>query len=171
MKYTKILIVALLFGFMQTTFAQEKADMVIATAQKQAKAEKKNVLIFFHASWCGWCKKMEKKMNLDSTKNLFDSNYVLASLDVLENGDKVKLENPGGEEWMEKLGGKDAGLPYFVFLNSEGEILENSFNDKKENLGCPSTAEEISSFVAKLQKTSQLNKTELEIISKVFAEK
>ncbi|WP_417430234.1 thioredoxin family protein [Halpernia sp.] len=171
MKFTKILIVALLFGFIQTAFAQENAEVVIANAQKQAKKENKNVMVFFHASWCGWCKLMDKKMNLPSTKNLFDDNYVLASLDVLENGEKVKLENPNGREWMAKYGGKDAGLPYFVFINSKGEVLENSLNEKKENLGCPSTPEEIASFVSKLKKTSNLNENQLEIIKKAFSEK
>jgi len=47
MKFTKILVIALLFGFMQTAFAQEKAEMVIANAQKKAKAENKNVMVFF----------------------------------------------------------------------------------------------------------------------------
>ena len=154
MKFTKIIILALLFGFAQTAFAQEKAETVIANAQKKAKAENKNVMVFFHASWCGWCKLMEKKMNVPATKSLFDDNYVLASLDVQERSEKEKLENPGGEEWMDKYGGKNAGLPYFVFINSKGEVLDNSLNDKKENLGCPSTAEEIAAFTAKLKKSS-----------------
>ncbi|SEF51872.1 Thioredoxin-like [Halpernia humi] len=171
MKFTKILILALLFVTFQTAFSQEKAEIVIANAQKKAKAEHKNVMVFFHASWCGWCKLMDKKMNLPSTKNLFDENYVLASLDVLENGEKVKLENPNGREWMAKYGGKDAGLPYFVFINNKGEVLENSFNDNKENLGCPSTTEEVASFTAKLAKTSKLNKEQLETIKSVFLQK
>lgn len=171
MKYPKIIVVALLFACFQTAFSQEKAEVVIANAQKKAKDENKNVMVFFHASWCGWCKLMDKKMNLPSTKNLFDDNYVLASLDVLENGEKEKLENPNGEEWMAKYGGKDAGLPYFVFINSKGEVLENSLNEKNENIGCPSTPDEVSSFIAKLKKTSKLIENELEMIKKVFREK
>ena len=116
MKHLKIIILALLFFTFQTAFSQEKAETVIAHAQKKAKAENKNVMVFFHASWCSWCKLMEKKMNVSETKDLVDSNYVLASLDVLENGEKEKLENPDGEEWMAKYGGKDAGLPYFCLL-------------------------------------------------------
>ena len=171
MKFTKILVIALLFGFMQTAFAQEKAEIVIANAQKKAKAENKNVMVFFHASWCSWCKLMDKKMNLPSTKDLFESNYVLASLDVQESGEKQKLENPNGEEWMAKYGGKDAGLPYFVFIDKDGKVLDSSLNEEKENLGCPSTAEEIYSFITKLQKTSKLSEEQLNTIKKVFAEK
>ncbi|QDP84589.1 DUF255 domain-containing protein [Chryseobacterium sp. SNU WT5] len=171
MKYTKILLIAFLFCFMQNVFSQEAAEVVIENAQKKAKAENKNVLVFFHASWCGWCKKMEKKMTLPETQKLFNDNYVLASLDVLERGEKEKLENPNGEEWMAKYGGKTAGLPFFVFINGNGEVLENSFDANGDNLGCPSTTEEIAIFIAKLEKTSKLNKADLATIQKVFGEK
>lgn len=171
LKFSKILSIALLIFTFQTFLSRQKAEIVIANAQKQAKAENKNVMVLFYASWCSWCKLMDKKMNLPETKNLFDSNYVLASLDVQERGEKVKLENPNGEEWMAKYGGKDAGLPYFVFINSKGEVLDNSLNEKKENLGCPSTPEEISSFNTKLKKTSKLSESELATIQKVFTEK
>jgi thioredoxin-related protein len=171
MKFTKILVVALLFGFMQTAFAQENAEVVIANAQKKAKAENKNVMVFFHASWCGWCKLMDKKMNLPSTKNLFDDNYVVAPIDVQERGEKVKLENPNGAEWMTKYGGKDAGLPFFVFIDKNGKVVDNSLTENKENLGCPSTPEEIVSFVSKVKKTSKLNETQLATIKQVFTDK
>lgn len=171
MKYTKILFAAFLLCFSLTAFSQEKADVIIEKAQKQAKAENKNVLVFFHASWCGWCKKMEKKMSSDNTKELFDKNYVLASLDVQERGDKKRLQNLGGEEIMAKYGGEKAGLPFFVFITPEGKVLENSFTENKENLGCPSTEEEVKIFVEKLKKTSHLEDEQLAIISKVFLEK
>lgn len=171
MKYTKYLVVILFLAFCNSTFAQEKAETVIENAQKQAKKENKNVMVFFHASWCGWCKLMEKKMNLPETKALFDANYVLAPIDVLERGEKEKIENPNGEEWMAKYGGKMAGLPYFVMIDKNGKVLENSLNQNKENLGCPSTPEEVDSFIAKLKKTSKLNTEELATIKKVFIQK
>lgn len=171
MKYTKILFAAFLLCFAQTAFSQEKADVVIKKAQQQAKEQNKNVMVFFHASWCSWCKLMEKKMNTEATKELFDRNYVIAPIDVQERGDKEKLENPGGEEIMAKFGGEKAGLPYFVFINSDGKVLENSLDDQKENLGCPSTEKEVAAFVEKLKKTSNLEDEELEIIAKIFSEK
>ena len=171
MKYTKILFLAFLLCFAQTAFSQESAEVVIQKAKEQAKKQDKNVLVFFHASWCSWCKKMDKNMNAESTKKLFDQNYVLASLDVQERGDKKKLENPDGEQFMAKYGGEKAGLPFFVFLNSKGEVLQTSLNDNNENIGCPSTDEEVEIFLDKLKKTSELNEKQLEIIAKVFLEK
>ncbi len=171
MNYTKILFAALLLCFSFTAFSQEKAEMVIQKAQKQAKLENKNVMVFFHASWCSWCKLMEKKMNRDDTKELFEKSYVLASLDVQERGEKKKLENPGGAEFMAKYGGEKAGLPFFVFITPEGEVIENSLTENKENLGCPSTEEEVKLFVEKLKKTSKLNEEQVSTIAKVFLEK
>ena len=171
MKYSKLIIFLFLIGSTQLFFSQENAATVVKNAQIQAKAENKNVLVFFHASWCGWCKLMEKKMNSPETKEMFESNYVLASLVVLENGEKKKLENPGSENLMNSYSGKNAGLPYFVFINSDGVVLENSLNEKSENLGCPSTKEEIESFIVKLQKTSNLNEEQLAIIAKIFVAK
>ncbi|KFF03852.1 thioredoxin family protein [Chryseobacterium luteum] len=170
MKFFKVIIVASLFLF-QLSAAQEKADVELNKALTEAKAQKKNVLLVFHASWCGWCKLMEKNMNLPETKPIFDKKFVTTYIDVQERGEKKKLENPGGQELMNKYKGQDAGLPFWLILNPEGEVLADSFDSKGENLGSPATPEEVSSFLAKLEKSSKLNKDELQTIQKVFVKK
>ena len=148
---------------------QEPADKIYQQALQTAKKEKKNVLLIFHASWCGWCKKMEKNLNNEQVKPLMDKNYVTTYLSVLERGENIaKYENPGGQDLMAKLGGKDAGLPYWVILDGNGKVLDNSYNDKHENLGAPSAPEEIVALGEKLKKTSKLNPTEIETIKTVF---
>lgn len=170
MKFSKIILVVVLL-FMQFGFAQEKANVVLNKALTQAKAENKNVLLVFHASWCGWCKLMEKNMELPTTKPLFDKNYVTAYLDVQERGEKKSLENPGGQELMDKYKGETAGLPFWLMLSPKGEVLADSFNEKGENIGSPASPEEVASFLVKLEKTSKLNKTELQTIQQVFVKK
>lgn len=170
MKFSKIvLIVGLLF--FQLNFAQEKADLILKKALTEAKTQNKNVLLMFHASWCKWCHVMEKNMNLPETKPVFNKELITAYVDVLETGDKKKLENPGGEELMNKYKGKDAGLPFWLILNPKGEVLADSFNDKKENLGCPSTAEEVEVFAAKLKKSSGMSDKELQVVKEAFMKK
>jgi len=170
MKISKILLFLGLLLF-QLHFAQEKADVVLNKALTEAKSKNKNVLLMFHASWCKWCHVMEKNMNLPETKPIFDKKFVTAYVDVQEMGEKKKLENPGGEVLMEKYKGKDAGLPFWLVLNPKGEVLADSFNDKKENLGCPSTAEEVDIFVAKLKKSSKMNDKELQTVKQTFLKK
>lgn len=170
MKISKILLFLGLLLF-QLHFAQEKADVVLNKALTEAKSKNKNVLLMFHASWCKWCHVMEKNMNLSETKPIFDKKFVTAYIDVQEMGEKKKLENPGGEVLMEKYKGKEAGLPFWLVLNPKGEVLADSFNDKNENLGCPSTAEEVDVFVAKLKKSSKMNDKELQTVKQTFLKK
>lgn len=170
MKYSKIIVIAALLLF-QLSIAQEKADIELNKALKEAKAQKKNVLLVFHASWCGWCKLMEKNMNLPETKPIFEKKFVTTYIDVQERGEKKKLENPGGQELMNKYKGENAGLPFWLILNPKGEVLADSFDSKGENLGSPATPEEVSSFLAKLEKSSKMNKEELQTIQKVFVKK
>ncbi|MFS4431793.1 thioredoxin family protein [Chryseobacterium sp. S90] len=170
MKYSKIIIVVTLFLFQLGT-AQEKADVVLNTAFKEAKAGKKNVLLIFHASWCKWCKMMEKNMDLPEAKPIFDKRFVTAYVDVQERGEKKSLENPGGQELMNKYKGENAGLPFWLILNPKGEVLADSFDAKGENLGSPATPEEVTAFIAKLGKASKLNNEESQTIEKVFVKK
>lgn len=170
MKFFKVIFVASLFLF-QLNAAQEKADIELNKALTEAKAQKKNVLLVFHASWCGWCKLMEKNMNLPETKPIFDKKFVTTYIDVQERGEKKKLENPGGQELMNKYKGENAGLPFWLILNPKGEVLADSFDSKGDNLGSPATPEEVSTFMAKLEKSSKMNKEELLTIQKVFVKK
>ncbi|MCE3076507.1 thioredoxin family protein [Chryseobacterium gwangjuense] len=170
MKFSRILMILGLFLF-QLNFAQEKADVVLNKALTEAKSKNKNVLLVFHASWCKWCHVMEKNMNLPETKPIFEKKFVTAYVDVQEMKEKKTLENPGGEELMKKYKGENAGLPFWLVLNPKGEVLTDSFNEKGENLGCPSTAEEVATFTAKLEKSSKMNKNELQIVEKVFTKK
>jgi thioredoxin-related protein len=170
MKFSRILMILGVFLF-QLNFAQEKADVVLIKALTEAKSKNKNVLLVFHASWCKWCHVMEKNMNLPETKPIFEKKFVTAYVDVQEMKEKKTLENPGGEELMKKYKGENAGLPFWLVLNPKGEVLADSFNEKGENLGCPSTAEEVATFAAKLEKSSKMNKNELQIVEKVFTKK
>ena len=59
MKLKTALIFILLFA-MVSAFAQDtpaSADDIMKDALKKASMENKSVLLMFHASWCGWCKK------------------------------------------------------------------------------------------------------------------
>ncbi|AZA84923.1 thioredoxin family protein [Chryseobacterium lactis] len=170
MKYSRIIVVAALL-FFQLSLAQEKASVVLNKALTEAKTSKKNVLLVFHASWCKWCKMMEKNMDLPETKPIFNKRFVTAYVDVQERGEKKSLENPGGQELMNKYKGENAGLPFWLVLNPKGEVLADSFNAKGENLGSPATSEEVSAFIAKLGKASKLNKEESATIQKVFMKK
>jgi len=162
----------LITGFLKS-HAQEQpsAAKVIETAAAQAKKEKKKVLLMFHASWCSWCKKMDKQMASAELKKLFDDNYVITHLTVQERGEKEKLENPGAEELLAKYKADKSGIPFFVILDAKGNLLEDSFNAKGENLGCPATPEEVAEFRKMLKNTSKLTDKQLDLIAETFTVK
>jgi len=145
----------------------QTATEILTKAENQAKVENKNVFLVFHASWCGWCKKMEKNMDDPAVKSYFDSNYVKAFITVQERGEKKNLETPGGDILNEKLGGKDQGLPFWVILDANGKVLEDS-RVNGENLGGPSSADEVENLITKLEKTSKNEKVNSEKIKEVF---
>lgn len=170
----KKLILAFIICLFSLSFvnAQESSDVVMSKALAQAKKEQKKVLLIFHASWCGWCKKMDKNLQKLEIAPYFTKNFVTTHLTVMESPNKKNLENEGGEKVLAKYGGaEDQGIPFWVIINSDGEMEENSIDEKKENIGCPSAPEEVESFIKKLAKTTKLKKDELEKIKTVFAEK
>lgn len=154
--------------FTVTTYAQKSATDILKDAQAQAKAENKKVFIKYGASWCTWCKKMDKQMKNDVCAPLFDKNYVSVNLTVLESFNNKSLETPGGVELLKKHKGASAGLPFWLILDENGEIVETSFDEKGDNLGCPASREEIDVFIKKLKKTSNLSETELSTIASEF---
>lgn len=133
------------------------AATVLTKAESDAKAQGKNVLVIFHASWCGWCKRLDAFMNEPQFQPVFAENFIVTKLTVLEDDKHKMLENSGGLEVMDQLGGRDAGLPLFAILDPTGKTIITSMRpvdgkDKGENTGFPAKPEEIGHFLNMMQK-------------------
>src|SRR5699024_8877588 len=68
----------------QQVVAQESAFAIMKEAEQQAVAQNKKIFVLFHASWCGWCKRMDKEMNTPQTKDFFHSHFVIRHITVME---------------------------------------------------------------------------------------
>jgi thiol-disulfide isomerase/thioredoxin len=180
MKKQLILLTAILFSITTLSFAQAtlpSSDVVLKDAYKQAKKENKKVLLMFHASWCGWCKKMDASLNDPTCKKLFDDNYVIANLDVMEQPAKAALENPGSLDQLKAFKGEKSGLPFWVILDAKGKLLADSqirpagasLDTPGESIGCPAADNEVAYFANLLKSTSKLTDDQLTVISKRFA--
>jgi thioredoxin-related protein len=133
------------------------ATEIMNVAYKEAKSSNKNIFLIFQASWCGWCKRLEKVLETPEVKEIMEDNFIIARLDVLEREEKIaELENPGGKEILIKYGGDNSGLPFYVFLDPKGNRLANSnVMPKNMNIGFPGTSEELDAFKSLLKKTSK----------------
>ncbi|MCB0824783.1 MAG: thioredoxin family protein [Armatimonadetes bacterium] len=143
-------------------------DHVLAAANKQAKAEGKNVMVMFHASWCTWCHRMDDWLTKNEQGKMVAKSVVIVHITVLEDEKHKADENPGGAELLEKLGGAKTGIPFFAILTPEGKMLANSNpnEDKPGNIGFPVEKDEIAHFIKMLKIGTKLSGDQLEAASK-----
>lgn len=180
MKIKQVLLTVCALLFFATSYAQEpakSADVILKAATKQAAKEKKKVFVIFHASWCGWCHKLDTAMNDASCKKLFNDNYVTCHLTVLENDKNKALENPGAMDYLKKNGGDQQGIPFWLVLDQDGKVLADSqirpdgapLTTPGQNIGYPGSTEEIAAFQKVLRKTSKLTEAQLSLIGERFS--
>ncbi|HZY36719.1 MAG TPA: thioredoxin family protein [Mucilaginibacter sp.] len=176
---TKLLTGVILLFLSSVCFAQESmpaAAVALNQAYAQAAKENKKVLLIFHASWCGWCKKMTASLNDPSCKKMFDDNYVTVYLDVLEHKGEESKENPGGLDVLKKYEAVDAGLPFWLILDAQGNTLATSAMPPagsttakpSDNVGCPTDPNEVEYFIKVLKATSPLTDNDFAVIRKRF---
>jgi thioredoxin-related protein len=166
-------------GLLAGTTVQAKvqpAGKIMKKAYAEAAKENKKVMVIFHASWCGWCHRMDSIMNMPETKPFFDNNFVIRHLVVQEAKDKKALENPGAAEMMAKYNGTGSGIPYWLIFDAKGNLLADSRMPGKDragkaimaNIGCPAQPEEVDFFIGLLKKTTPLKEAELKVIADRF---
>jgi fumarate reductase subunit D len=171
-----IIAILVAFGFFVSIgFGQspETADKVIADAQAMAGKEDKNIFVIFHASWCGWCHKMDLAMNDPAIKKYFDDNYIIRHLVVLESKNKKNLENPGALDLLKKHSEESSGIPFWLVYDKHGQKLFDSREkladgNTGENVGCPASEKEVEHFINVLRASSKINEAGLMEIRKRF---
>jgi thioredoxin-related protein len=152
---TTILVLALSVALLAQTKAPQPAKMVLGQAVDQAKAENKNVLLAFGASWCHWCTALDTMIDSKEVGKIFHDNYVIAHLTIQESADKVSLENPGAQGLADAAGAKGQGIPIYVFTDAQGKQLATSMAmPDGGNIGFPAKPEEYVAFDGLLKKTA-----------------
>lgn len=163
-------VVFVLFALAINSVAQQTptADAILQKARTKAAKENKKVMVIFHASWCGWCRKMDTSLNDVAVKGYFDRNFVITHLTIDESPDKKNNENPGAKALNIKWGGEDQGIPFWVIMDKDGNVLADSQIEPGKNTGCPASAEEVAHLINVLKKTSSISDEEIAAVEQRF---
>jgi len=138
--------------------APASAKQLLEEARTTASASGRGVLVGFHASWCGYCRKLEGLLAQPPAKEILDRRFVVTWLTVLEKPGKEGLENPGGRALYEEWSGNEGGLPFLATLDSSGRLTATSLRPGRDgvprNIGLPVRPPEVAHFVAMLRSAS-----------------
>ncbi|MEO7715306.1 MAG: carboxypeptidase regulatory-like domain-containing protein [Capsulimonas sp.] len=138
------------------------AHVLLQAAQTKAAREGKSVLLIFHASWCGGCILLDYFLQDPKIKPIMESRFVIQNLDIWEEGDKKKWENPGAREINTQYGGPN-NIPFCVVLDPVGKKLGDSKRNG-ENMGMPTRPADIQFFL-KMFKQAQPDLSDAEILT------
>ena len=126
------------------------AGQILSQAETRAATEHKAIFVHFGASWCPWCRRLDAFLDRPDIKPVFDKYFVPIKIVVQEDDNHKALENPGGDELLQKFGGPD-GLPFSAFLDAQGKLIRNSINPAtgagRGNIGFPEEPDEVDWFI------------------------
>jgi thiol-disulfide isomerase/thioredoxin len=135
------------------------AAEILERAEAQARAEHKNILLDFDASWCGNCKLYDRFRDDPEMRPLLSRVFVFATMDTGERPNDAKHANtPGGVAYEASVGGGEAGWPFMVMLDPNGKpMVDSNRPDRKSktgknNTGYPDAGEEVDWFVEMLRR-------------------
>jgi thiol:disulfide interchange protein len=137
--------------------AQQTATDLFAQAKAEAKAEHKNILAVFSASWCGPCKLYERFLQDRQMKPITEEAFVIQRFDVGERPNSGHSDTPGAAALRTALGASgEPGFPFIVMTDNDGKPIVNSYRngDTNANIGYPALPEEIDWYIEMLKRAA-----------------
>jgi thiol-disulfide isomerase/thioredoxin len=126
------------------------ASEVMAAAMATAAKEQKRVFLHFGAPWCGWCHKLENWMARPEIAAVLGKDFV----DLKIDNDRMTGAKEIYGAQVKAAGQEEGGIPWFVLLAADGELLAHS-TGPKGNTGFPYQPDEIEHFGTMLKAARQ----------------
>jgi hypothetical protein len=111
-----------------------------------ARAEGKGVMLIYFASWCQWCRLLDRALADPAALAVVGSRFRIVHMRTLERREEMRAQQlEGADDLFRSMGGNASrGLPLFFFLDSEGAVLASSISPNSGvNIGFPVTDEEL----------------------------
>ena len=105
--------------------ANPKAD--IAAALKQAKTEKKRVILDFGGDWCGDCQVLDIYMHQSPNTELLNKHFIVVHVDIGRMDHNVDI----AERYKVPI---KKGVPALAVLDANGKLLYSQENKEFENM-------------------------------------
>lgn len=105
--------------------ANPKVD--IAAALKQAKAQRKRVILDFGGDWCGDCQVLDIYMHQSPNAELLDKHFVVVHVDIGRMDRNVDI----AEKYKVPI---SKGVPALAVLDANGKLLYSQENKEFENM-------------------------------------
>lgn len=141
--------------------AGPSATEILQHAESQARAQHKNIMLDFGASWCINCKLYDRMLNDPSIGGILNRHFIFITMNTGERpNDSRHANTPGGIAFENSIGGKGAGWPFLVILSADGKPLVDSnrpdprSDSGKSNIGYPVAPEEVDWFVTMLRRST-----------------
>jgi hypothetical protein len=144
-----------------TPDAGPSATKILQQAESQARAQHKNIMLDFGASWCINCKLYNRMIDDPSVGAILRRHFIFITMNTGERpSDHHHANTPGGVAFEDSVGGQGAGWPFLVILNASGQPLIDSnrpdakSRSGKSNIGYPAAPEEVDWFITMLRRTA-----------------
>jgi thiol:disulfide interchange protein len=117
--------------------ANPRAD--IAAALKQAKAEKKRVILDFGGDWCGDCQVLDIYLHQSPNAELLKKHFVMVHIDIGHMDHNVDV----AAKYKVPI---EKGVPALAVLDANGRLLYSQQNKEFENMS-RITPEDVTAFL------------------------
>lgn len=131
---------------------------ILHSAESEARAEHKSIMLVFGASWCINCKLYDRMLDDHSMHAILSRYFVFTTMDTGERpNDKYHANTPGGVAFEDSIGGTNAGWPFLAILDADGKPIVNSYRPDPNsatgnNIGYPVLPKEVDWFIVMLHR-------------------